>query len=625
MAEQDISSKIDIFSKSKNKEYNSNNSFLYFHIFIVLILTFFVLNSWSFIDYNTSEMTKEYDPVVLSEYIPDGSDAGISDPRCSSYQLKKIFSGYAGMTPDDSALQANLKKFFAECTPNNVPIKMKSSLGPLIRFLRISYPFRQDNRFKNLSATLKDGRKFNAILGLQKTEKPRPLVIFKCGVFCDSNPSASINSMIYQLFDESPFHIMAVGNMTGEDFLIANSSPGLGGFEEGKQLFEIADWLQAKDSPVKNKISSVHVVGASLGGHAALYSSLYGSLNIGAESKTYPISSVIGVCPVVNLKNSMERFYKDDLLSWAAKILATHRLKSQIMMLPILRNYYKLNNGSGKEALMETSMGGFRFYQDWTNKYEWPLAPFQGIKFTDIQQFWYVNNFINYLPQIKLPTMVLHSTNDMIVESNDNSLLIESKIQDIFNNSQSQNQNNMQLPIFTLNMQYGNHCAFGVAQGWNRIGTLYREWIFRNSPEIQKYRKKKTFSLQSPIRLNAFGRWVKYKWFVKPNRNYAELKLIGFNPIGESCYQKDPFEYDESSWDNQEKTFCSVLNYVKVPLTEFSELMDGQKYEVPETEFQAQSLARKINTQSVLLDAKGTEIYSSTRPAAAVQFEYINE
>lgn len=568
------------------------------------------LNAQAFVKYTKEPIKDEYNTYVPS-YIPDGSDAGISDPQCSAYQLKKIMQGHNGFVPTEGDLQNKLKYFFQVCTKNNVPAKMKSSFGPLIRFVRINYPFQEDSRFKYITAKLKDGRKVKGILGLKDSQKPLPLVIFKCGVFCDTNPNASINSMIYQLFDESPFHILAVGNLTGEEFVLENMSPGLGGFDEGRQLFEIADWIQAKDSPLQSKVSSVHVVGASLGGHAALYSSLYASSNLGTESYKPVISSVIGICPVVNLEKAMSRFFKNDLLSRGAAIMASHQLQTQIMMLPILRNYYKLTgNYSDEEALAAMSNGSFEFYKQWTEKKPWDLQPFQGTKFTNKQQFWDVNNFPLYSQKIKIPTMVVHSTNDMIVESEDNALELENRLQT------PEGANPL---MFTLDFKYGNHCAFSVAQGWNRIGTMYREWILRNSPEMQQRRHIQTIQLPKKVGLNAFGRWAKYKWVVTANNPTALLTLISFNPIGEACYQLDPFEFDESSFDNSTKGACAVTNFAQIPLSVFNQL--GIKG-TPRTNFEAESMARILNTHAVVTDAKGVEIYSSQNAASAISYEY---
>jgi hypothetical protein len=148
---------------------------------------------------------------------------------------------------------------------------------------------------------------------------------------------------------------------------------------------------------------------------------------------------------------------------------------------------------------------------------------------------------------------------------------------------------------------------------------MYREWILRNSPEMQQRRHIQTIQLPKKVELNAFGRWAKYKWVVTANNPTALLTLISFNPIGETCYQLDPFEFDESSFDNSTKGACSVTNFAQIPLSVFNQL--GIKG-TPRTNFEAESMARKLNTHAVVTDAKGVEIYSSQNAASAISYEY---
>ena len=95
-----------------------------------------------------------------------------------------------------------------------------------------------------------------------------------------------------------------LANVSGTDYLKDNGVVAVGGFDEGDQIMQVAEIVKDSNAKLSQYISDIHVLGFSLGGNGALFSSLYNSF-----SEDRPISSVAAICPVVNLQPTMESVF----------------------------------------------------------------------------------------------------------------------------------------------------------------------------------------------------------------------------------------------------------------------------------------------------------------------------
>jgi hypothetical protein len=103
------------------------------------------------------------------------------------------------------------------------------------------------------------------------------------------------------LFAESPFNVLAVGNATGDESILLNHRIAVGGLEESHRILELMEILSKPNSPVFNLITSWHIMGVSLGGQTAYYTSVLLSQNKDVKIHA-PVQSVIAFCPVINLE-----------------------------------------------------------------------------------------------------------------------------------------------------------------------------------------------------------------------------------------------------------------------------------------------------------------------------------
>lgn len=484
-----------------------------------------------------------------------------------------------------------LSSYFRKCGQDISNPLSRTPVFPLIQFAAIRYVFSENQNLKMAKITLPEGRVVRGVLGLKPDRKPRPFILVKCGVFCDAKESANVVSALMHLFDESPFHVLVLGNITGAQFEGENSSFAVGGFDEGRQLFQIASFLK-EESWFKERISTVQTLGVSLGGHAALFSALYSSQNP-LSSGHRAIDASMAICPVVNLENSLQRLYSHDLLSYGYTLITFRTLMSFADKLPFLRQALaqikKTNPQEFYELLTQSSL---KYYQDWTQKQPWDFQPFAGLKIQTQEQLWGVNNFANFVHQVEIPTFVVFAANDDIVRFNDNAALIP--------------RDNPLVQV--LSVPQGGHCAFSVANGYERWSRLLQDYFISNDPAWKKQRRSVLVDLSSDLygggflrrfRPPQFSEQVQAEWKVEFKSEYAVLTLKYFNSTfgtGENtCLGIVPTDAD----DTQEGLACMSYSKIKVPL---KKILGALNERSPQSAFEAQRLTRVLNTRTTLVN-----------------------
>lgn len=467
----------------------------------------------------------------------------------------------------------------------------RSPIFPLVQFAAIRYVFSENQNLKMAKITLPEGRVIRGVLGLKPDKKPRPFILVKCGVFCDAKESSNVVSALMHLFDESPFHVLVLGNITGPQFEGENSSFAVGGFDEGRQLFQIASFIK-EESWFKERISSVQTLGVSLGGHAALYSALYSSQNL-LSSGHRAIDASMAICPVVNLENSLQRLYSRDLLSYGYTLITFRTLMSFADKLPFLRNALaqikKTNPQEFYDLLTQSSL---KYYQDWTQNQPWNLQPFAGLQIQTQEQLWGVNNFADFVHKVEIPTFVIVAENDDVVRFSDNAALIS-------------NDNPF---VQVLSVPQGGHCAFSVANGYERWSRLLQEYFVSNDPTWKKQRRSVMVDLSSYLygggffrkfRPPQFSEQVQAEWKVEFGSSDAVLTLKYFNPAGGSGEKTCLGIAAADADDTQEGLACLGYSKIRIPL---KKILGPLNEHSPRSAFEAQRLTRVLNTRTTLVN-----------------------
>lgn len=507
--------------------------------------------------------------------------------ECQGDRISEIFQ-----EADNLSTQAErLRSFFERCGNDISSPFDRNSMLPLIKFSAIRYVLTENPHIKMATITMPSGRVVRGFLALKPDNQARPFILVKCGLFCDAKESSNVVSALMHLFDESPFNVLVLGNISGAQFERENKSFAVGGFDEGRQLYQIASYLK-EESQIKDRISSVQVLGVSLGGHAALYSALYSSQNI-LPSNGKAIDAAMAVCPVVNLENSLRRLYNHDLLSHGYALVTFRTLMSFADRLPFLGEALRqINKKNPYEFYDLLTTSSLQYYENWTRERPWDLQPFFGTRIYEQQQFWRLNNFAAHVYQVIIPTLVIVAANDDIVRYSDNAELIPHD----------------HPLVQVLSIPHGGHCGFSVANGYERWSRLLQDYFISNDP-TWKHRRRSVMVDLSPqlyergffknFRPPIFSEQVQAEWSIQLHRPDALLTLRYFNPLagegGASCLGIPAADAD----DSVEARVCLGQVRIKVPL---QKILAPLNESLPQTSFAAERLTRLLNTRTTLVD-----------------------
>lgn len=531
----------------------------------------------------------------LFTWWPNGSPDSHLPEACNPKRIDEIFRDSSPWPVQGKPLQ----EYFDACEPFFAI--QTTDTPPLVRTALLKYPVETNPNVRKVEVLLGDGKRIKGFLAMQPTQEARPLIIAKCGLFCDPDAGPTLREVLMQLFEGAPFHVLALANMSGETFIKDNRVLGFGGFDEGRQIFRIAEYLKSVHFPYHDHISEIHVLGISLGGQAALYSGLYASQN---ESR---IQSVLASCPVVSLRASMENIYRPSLVGEAIRWVTLGQVREVLEFIPFVSDILQINGSTRqREILSRLASAAVEFYKKETAKNPWDLAPFQSQRIQDLNKFWSVNEFVSFASQVRVPTLVIASEDDPVVKFQSNTR----KLADFAR------QNGESISVIQL--KRGQHCGSSAAYGWATQAHLWRNFFLSHSPsltstksqvsknwiDLRKYMTKSKWN-PTQYKLGRFDLNAKQHLRLKENDEnlYVHLKKYALNG-GPECGR-----YDFSDADRKE---CFVSYEVKVP---FRDLNWGAS--PPRDSREANELTRRLNTQGAeFLDERHMAAQGTSRPIA---------
>lgn len=433
-------------------------------------------------------------------------------PNCGPEEVRKrMFTSTQVRNQAES-----LQNFFDSCQDHLVA-QSPPNWWSLIRLENMNYPAPEHPRVERVRLKLDNGEIIWGLLALQD-DRPRPMVIMKCGFLCNSKQAIFFSLM--HLFDEGPFNAFFVGNISGPEYVENNKHLVFGGVYEGAQLVRIAKYL--RESEWNSLISSLHMVGVSLGGHAALYAGLYDSKLHSSETTKGYFDSVMAICPVVNLETVI-------------KANLTASLQGRIMEYKIWKAFRKVRPSwpevtqhihiegqwPGIQRLGESLTRSALNYLSAETSEPLFFPPLAEHRLQTEEEFWHANNILNWLEDGPVPTLVLGALDDHVVQKQTNFLPLAEKIR----TEEMENLGAVLTPS-------GSHCAFSLHYGWDIIGEMMRSWILSRSPELKRLENLRSISLPlelSPQDIPAEAAFVRPEWTMFPDSR-IQLRLHFLTP-----------------------------------------------------------------------------------------------
>jgi pimeloyl-ACP methyl ester carboxylesterase len=522
------------------------------------------------IDETQAEVEKAKE-ILMFGYTPDGSYNGQLSPECYHTEVKRMVSSYEGPT---SNLAQNLQTWANRCQ-KELSVGQTNNLSTVIKFANVKYAM-TENDLKSLDFSFEDNSKIKGLLALKPGK--RPLVIFKTGVYTNAIDDGVARNFFMHLFEESPFHMLYLANVTGSDYMKDNGAVALGGMDEGRQIVKIVEML-SNDPKYKDVIEDIHVVGVSLGSHGVLYSSLYNSFDSNSTAK---IKSVVALCPVVNLQPTIKSVFQPTIAGTYYAYLTRKIFMEVYDYIPILREYLSSGGFWSQSQMYEASTKATLWhYREETEKTPLDMAPFEGERVQQIDDYWELNNFIKYADQVTTPTLIVHSKDDFLVQSVLNS-------DELFKKTQN---NNSQIGI--VKFDHGSHCGLNIATGWQTMSSMLRSYVLKHSTYKEESGENVAVDFKPPY-MNSKDKITKFTFAAVQNNSSAEVKIEYFDPRevaegGSSCNRYDPLYAPD---------LCYRKKTEKVDLNALA----GVGITVPKSDFETKRLTRWLNTHATLLN-----------------------
>lgn len=506
---------------------------------------------------NEANKRDDFTAQAILSSVPDGAHNHPISPDCEPRRLEERILREAKSNSDVFKLY---KSYFTNCAEELGYGSAKGLLG-LGKFALAKYEFFKHPQVSRVNIVLDDGTIIPSILALKKDGQARPFIVVQCGVFCSAEESSSTKNYMMALFDESPFNVLILSSRSGMDFIESNHIMSLAGQAEAAQNMMLGKWL-LEQAPFKNKISSLHYMGISLGGNSAMMEPL---LNEDFKKRTgkFLFNSVTAICPVIDLestlKNLVDSLVVGDIMYFMTK---DHVLKAQKHLKDIPDLISKQNFPEKKELADKLA--------EWTAE----SLTRRGLA-TTRDEFWQQQNFFNFYRRTETPTLVWASRDDIVVKNKPNAGRLEKSLMLNFHRNMG-----------VMNLDYGNHCGFSSVYGNPMTASILRSFVMFNSPEYKnEYKRfKQPATLPSP-KIARHQTHLLQKWKFKANSDKVKLRYDVFNPSGDSSCADDVTGYANPQCVN-------TYEYnVKV-----SELQNYGAY-IPETEVEAESLTRDFNAR----------------------------
>lgn len=416
--------------------------------------------------------------------------------------------------------------------------------------------------------------KLKGLLAMKTDGKSRPLIIFRTGIFSNTQTFIPERYLFMQAFEQSPFNILVLESLSGSEFVKHNSSLAIGGFDEGLQNFLIAKELQNPRQPISKLIEGVHLLGMSMGAHGVLFASLLNELNPNPTGAPV-IRSALTYCPLLNMRDTLDFHLTQGLAMDVMNFWAARRV-------PALKTRYPDLDPENFIASVLKKMEAD--YQGPMIAEKGELAAtgvVSGIRFpvTD-SGFWPQNNFWSNYQNIKTPVLIFATRKDPIVSWFVNSGRIEDGRMNLTNS-------NLKL----IPLEQGYHCSLPVAYDWNQQTTLLQTYFLNFSPELHLTAKE----FRVPLSQEALE-------FVHSHRTELIIKTKFEVPLGSAALNAQ-VHFQKAQSPSFLEGILNPQMKLQLPLSE----MEFPIEEIVSSKYESELLRRWAN-QNITTTVQGSDL-----------------
>lgn len=357
---------------------------------------------------------------------------------------------------------ALIQKYFKDCA-EELKTDDTGMFSSLMKMMTMQLEPQDHPFLHRVVFSLPGNVKLKGLLGLKGDFKKRPLVILRLGIFANVEEFMPERAWLMMFFEQSPFNVLLLENMSGTDFVADNSRFSFGGYDEAIQNILIAQILRDPNEPLSRLVDSLHLFGVSLGGHGVLYASLLNDLNSPKADSLY--QSFFAMCPVVNIEDTMRNITTARPFSLAVDFWSQKRLAGLIPKMPSLENHGSFQFlGKAVSEVARTYQGGLSY----VSSVKLPPGMEDGPK------FWELNDFWGAYKNVRQPVLVMATHTDHLVPYSLNAQKLQNKIMKV----ESHN-------ISVVDFNHGVHCTLPIPYDWKAVSMVLQTYILSHSPHFQ--------------------------------------------------------------------------------------------------------------------------------------------
>ena len=303
---------------------------------------------------------------------------------------------------------------------------------------------------------LAGGVKLKGLLALKGDLKKRPFVILRLGVFSNVEEFLPERFLLMQIFEQGLANVLVLENSTGADFIANNQRWTMGGYDEGLQNMQVVRMLRRSSAHLSQLISSVHLMGVSLGGHGVLFASLLNQYN--GQPEHQAIQSFTTFCPVVRLQETLENLTASGIKGAGVDFWASQRLAGLKKKIPELAAYSFFEALKLKPVFLPTAVHYL------VDLYPLRPSPLGNVSLPSemegLKSFWDLNNFWPYYRHIQSSVLVIATVHDHLVSAETNFFWLK------------QNSKSWDSDLGTVLFEKGYHCTLPVSYDWASVAAM---------------------------------------------------------------------------------------------------------------------------------------------------------
>jgi hypothetical protein len=352
---------------------------------------------------------------------------------------------------------------------DKVYIKPRLPINETMENLFVDFDVSHTKHFRKVLFRPKPDLVFRGLFGIHDFDKKRPLVILRLGIHGNIDEFIAERFIGKALYEDLDANILVLESLTSHGFISSNEKISFGGVDEGLHTFFALKEIEK--TPLKNFISSQHIVAVSMGGNGAFVTALMDQVN-GRHLK-----SIVEFCPLINIEETINQQQKSGLGPVLVDLWNVRRLHSLIDRYrsePDVKDWWKsaldlkpkftptvlhlINKERAEPLLTVTDLNGLFPGLKWPKGFDEHLRKSNSL--------FHLNDFWPWYQGVKTPVTIYTTPKDPLVPN-------EINAEKIFKGVQPGDFSSLKF----RRLEKSTHCGLASVYQWDYIVNLLKDGL----------------------------------------------------------------------------------------------------------------------------------------------------